>query len=65
MNALSSVEVFILDPCLPLSEEMEHYSELFVFTFIIDKGIDLLPIWIQTHLDYPQEALGSDLKPHG
>lgn len=65
MNALSSVEVFVLDTCLPLSEDMEHNSELLIFIFIIDKGIDLLPTWIRTHLDYPQEALGSDLKPHG
>lgn len=65
MNVLSSVEVFVLDPCPPLSEDLERNSELLIFIFIIDKSIDLLSIWIQTHLDYSQEALGSDLKPHG
>lgn len=65
MNALSSVKAFVLDPCLPLNEDMEHNSELFIFIFLIDTGIGSLPAWLQTHLDYPQKAVGSDLKPHG
>lgn len=64
MNALSSVKVFVLDPCLPLNENMEC-KELLIFIFTINTGIDSLPTWVQPHVDYPQEALGSDLKPHG
>lgn len=34
MNALSSVKVFVLDPCLLLNKDMEHNSALLIFIFL-------------------------------
>lgn len=65
MSALSSVQTFVLDPCLPLDEDIKHNNEVFIFISLTDMGIDSLSTWVQKHLDYPQKALGSDLKPHG
>lgn len=40
--ALSGVQTFVLDPCLPLNEDMEHNSEVFIFICLMGTGSDSL-----------------------
>lgn len=42
ISVLPSVRTFVLDPCLPLDEDMERKNEVFGFILPTDPGIDSL-----------------------